>query len=106
MIEKAVQYTRGDSKVIEQVINREAVMINHMILPQGEALPEHEANSKVYMTVIRGEVSLRLDDQAESRYPEGTIVQIPMRTKMNVFNQAKEVLELIVIKAPGPEALK
>ena len=102
MVEKQVRYTLSEEKVIERLIEDEYVAINHMILRKSEALPEHHANSNVYMIVARGTVTLRLDDQEPHAYPAGSIMLIPYQTKMNVSNQHKELLELFVVKAPGP----
>lgn len=105
MIEKQVKYTVAHEKVIERLIEDDNVAINHMILRQTEALPEHHANSNVYMIVARGEVTLRLNDQEPHAYPAGSIMLIPHRTKMNVSNQAEDILELFVVKAPSPRQM-
>jgi quercetin dioxygenase-like cupin family protein len=103
MIEKQVNYTISQQKVIERIIEDDNVAINHMVLRHSEALPEHFANSNVYMIVARGGVTLRLDAQEPHAYPAGSIVLIPHRTKMNVSNQGNDVLELFVVKAPSPK---
>ena len=38
-----------------------------------------------------------------NKYEKGTLLKIPVNTKMNVKNLDKEVLELIVVKAPAPK---
>jgi quercetin dioxygenase-like cupin family protein len=76
-----------------------------MVLPKGEALPEHYANSNVYMIVSRGAVSLQLNDQDTHVYPHGSIITIPFKTKMNVSNSNDETLELFVLKAPSPRIM-
>lgn len=106
MVEKQVLYTLSQEKVIERLIEDDHVGINHMILRRYEALPEHHANSKVYMIVARGEVTLALDDQEPHAYPAGSIVLIPFQTKMNVSNQKADALELFVVKAPSPRHMK
>ncbi len=105
MLEKQYTFTKGDEKTIERVIERDEVMINHMILPQHAALPQHNANSNVFMIVARGQVTLQLDDQPAHRYEAGQIIEIPFRTLMNVSNQDEPILELWVIKAPGPHLM-
>ena len=60
------------------------------------------SNSNVYMTVVRGKLSIALDDQEIHVYEEGTLLKIPENTKMNVKNLNELVLELIVVKAPAP----
>jgi quercetin dioxygenase-like cupin family protein len=56
--------------------------------------------------VIRGNLTIRLNEQEAHKYPKGTLLEIPVNTKMNVGNQDVEVLELIVVKAPGPQQIK
>jgi quercetin dioxygenase-like cupin family protein len=106
MIEKVYNYTTGDDKVIEQLVQDDPAQINHMILPKGAALPEHYSNSNVYMIVLRGNLSLRLDDQDAHIYNYGQIINVPYKTKMNVSNQDDEVLEFMVVKAPHPKNYK
>ncbi|NSW53070.1 MAG: cupin domain-containing protein [Anaerolineae bacterium] len=105
MIEKLYQFTVTDDKKIERIIDEEAVAINHMVLPQGDRLPPHAANSHVYMIVARGTISLQLDDQEEHHYPAGSIINIPFRTFMNAVNTHEETVELFVVKAPGPKSM-
>jgi quercetin dioxygenase-like cupin family protein len=74
-----------------------------MIFNKEEGLPEHFSNATVYMTVLRGVLSIGLDDQEITRYEAGSILKIPFNTKMNVKNLDKATLELIVVKAPAPK---
>jgi mannose-6-phosphate isomerase-like protein (cupin superfamily) len=55
------------------------------------------------MTILRGKLSIALDDQEVHVYPGGTLLKIPYKTKMNVQNLHDEMLELLVIKAPAPK---
>ena len=104
MIEQIFKLTKGNDKTIERLIADENINYNHMILGQGERLPEHFSNSTVYMTVVRGSVSIGLGDQNMHKYEAGTILKIPVDTKMKVTNEDEDTLELIVIKAPAPKA--
>jgi quercetin dioxygenase-like cupin family protein len=102
MIEKEYKLYTGDEKKIEKIIFDENINYNHMVLRQNDALPEHYSNSNVYMTVIRGTLSIGLDEQDIHEYGAGTLLKIPFQTKMNVRNMHSEVLEIIVVKAPAP----
>ncbi len=102
MIELLYSFAQSDSKVIERIVDDEFAAINHMVLGKLEALPEHNANSNVYMIVVRGTITLRLDDQAAHQYASGSIIAIPHKTKMNVSNQDAGVLEFFVVKSPSP----
>lgn len=103
MIEQIFKMTLGKEKIIEKIIQDENVHYNHMILNKDEGLPEHFSNSTVYMTVLRGILSIGLDGQEIHQYEAGSILKIPFNTKMNVKNYNEQVLELIVVKAPAPK---
>lgn len=104
MIEQTFNLSRGNEKAVEKVIFDENVHYLHMVFNKNEGLPEHLSNSNVYMTVIRGNLSICLNEQEIHRYPAGTLLKIPFNTKMNVKNLDEETLELIVVKAPAPKS--
>jgi quercetin dioxygenase-like cupin family protein len=103
MIEKVFNLTLGDEKVVEKIVLDENIHYIHMIFNQNEGLPEHYSNSTVYMTVLRGKLSIQLGDQDINDYDAGSLLKIPFNIKMNVNNKNKDVLELIVVKAPAPK---
>lgn len=103
MIEQIFKLSRGNEKAVEKVIFDENIHYLHMIFNKGEGLPEHFSNSNVYMTVVRGKLSIGLNDQEIHEYEAGTLLKIPYQTKMNVKNQHEESLELIIVKAPAPK---
>ncbi|MBN2285019.1 MAG: cupin domain-containing protein [Tissierellales bacterium] len=103
MIEKKFEYTLGEEKTIERIISDGNADINHMILPKGDALPEHFSNSNVYMLIVRGILTIRLNDETANKYVRGEIISIPYNIKMNVYNEDSEVLEFFVVKSPSPQ---
>lgn len=103
MIEQIYKISPGNEKVVERVIQDENIHYIHMVFNEDEGLPEHFSNSNVYMTVVRGKLSIGLNEQEINEYSKGTVLKIPVNTKMNVKNLSDEVLELIVVKAPAPE---
>lgn len=103
MIEQVFKIASGNSKIVEKVIQDENLHYIHMIFNKNEGLPEHFSNSNVYMTVVRGNLSITLDDQDTLEYPASSLLKIPMGIKMNVRNLGEETLELIVVKAPAPK---
>ncbi|NCA68002.1 MAG: hypothetical protein EOM87_08065 [Clostridia bacterium] len=104
MIEQIYELYKGEEKSIKRIIADENINLNHMVLNFGETLPVHYSNSTVYMTVVRGVLTIRLDEQQENNYKKGTVLKIPYNTKMNVNNTSNKTLELIVVKAPAPKA--
>lgn len=103
MIEKVYHLTQGDAKTIEKVVMDENLHYMHMILNQGEGLPEHFANANVYMAVLRGTLTIGLGGQEDHVYAAGSLLKIPFNVKMNVRNLHKETLELTVVKVPAPQ---
>lgn len=104
MIEQVFNFSTGDEKAVERVLFDENIHYLHMVFNQGEGLPEHYSNSNVYMTVIRGTLSIGLNEQDIHEYGAGTLLKIPVNTKMNVKNLGSATLELIVVKAPAPKS--
>lgn len=89
-------------KTIEKVIGNPEVMINHFMFGKGEGLPVHNANSNVYMIIVKGKLSLELDGK-DQVHEAGYILTIDYGTSMHVRNEDEDVLEMFVIKAPHPE---
>ncbi len=103
MIEEVFKFSHGNDRIVEKIIQDENIHFIHMVFNKDEGLPEHFSNSVVYMTVLRGELSIGLDAQDVQVYAAGSILKIPYNTKMNVKNLDQELLELIIVKAPVPK---
>lgn len=103
MVEQIFKLSKGNEKAVEKVIFDENLHYLHMVFNKGEGLPEHYSNSNVYMTVVRGTLSIGLNNQDIREYTAKTLLKIPFKTKMNVKNQHDEILELIIVKAPAPK---
>jgi quercetin dioxygenase-like cupin family protein len=99
MTEQVFRYTVTEDKTLEQAVRDFNLHLNHMVLPGGEGFPAHRADATVYMAVIRGRLSIDLDEQETHEYERGTVLKIPQGTKMKGFNRQKDTLELIVVKA-------
>ena len=96
MIEQIYEMSTGDEKAVERVIQDENIHYIHMVFNKDEGLPEHFSNSNVYMTVVRGTLSIGLNDQTVHQYDKGTLLKIPVNTKMNVKNLFENVQELLL----------
>jgi quercetin dioxygenase-like cupin family protein len=103
MIETVYKFSQTDEKAIEKVVFDENINYIHVVFKKGDGFPEHYSNSNVYMTVLRGTLSLGLGEQEMHEYEPGTLLKIPFNTKMNVKNLISETVELIIVKAPAPK---
>lgn len=104
MIEKAFSLSQSTEKTIEKVVMDDNVHYLHMLFPNGAGTPKHITNSNVYMSVVRGVLTLELGEQPPHEYAAPTLVKIPNETMMYAHNTHAECLELIVVKAPAPIA--
>ncbi len=103
MIEEALPLSQATERTVEKVVQDDNLDYIHMIFNKDEGLPVHFSNSNVYMTVVRGRLSIQLDEQDVHQYQAPTLLKIPFKVKMNVMNRDDETLELIVVKAPAPK---
>lgn len=103
MIEKVYNFTQTDEKIVERLVDDDNVNINHMVLTKGEGMPEHYSNSNVYMLILRGVMTIKLNEQEPQKYSQGHILNIPYKTKMNISNFDDDVLEFFVVKSPSPK---
>lgn len=103
MIETVHQFSpAGVALAMEKVVDDERVNINHIVVPPGEAVPTHASNSYVHQIIVRGTLSLSLEDGEFNHYGSGTIVFVPFNQRMVIQNQGSETLEFFVVKAPNP----
>ncbi len=102
MLEKLYTYARTNAKTMEKIVDDEHVNIIHIVVTPGEAVKTHVTNSNVHQIVVRGTLSLSLEDGPFNHHPEGSILAIPFNLKMVIQNQGNETLEFFVIKAPNP----
>lgn len=104
MIEQVFELSKTDEKTVKKVLFDENIHYLNMVFNKGEGLPEHFSNGNVYMTVLRGTLSIGLNDQEIHEYEAKSLLKIPINTKMNVKNLHDEILEITVVKAPAPQA--
>lgn len=105
MIEKVYKPSQVELKTIETLVDADAIMINHMILPSGEGLPEHTTNAHLNLIILRGRMTLQLEREETRQYDKGLILEVPLNTKMNLNNFDNETLEFYVVKTPNPKML-
>ncbi len=92
LVEKVFYNTQTNEKTIEKVIIDDNVHHLHLVFPKGDGLPIHQSNANMYMTVIRGLLSIGLNNNDTQIYTKGTVLNIPCNTTMNVRNLPSEAL--------------
>ena len=104
MVEQVFTLAAGNEKTVEKVILDENLHYLHMIFNKDEGTPEHFTNGNLYMTVLRGTLSICLADQDVHEYKAGSILKIPGNIKMTAKNMHPETLEITIVKAPAPKS--
>lgn len=102
MIENSYAFTRTDAQTMEKIVDDEPVNINHIVVEPGKAVPTHVSNSYVHQIIVRGTLSLSLEDGDFRDYPAGSMVAVPFNQKMAILNRGTGTLEFFVVKAPNP----
>jgi len=97
-MEKVYTYTLTDQELFENVFKDDKLLMNHVIVPTGKVFPKHPTDAVVYALIIRGELSLAMDDKGVKTYKAGQLVNIPKGIDSELGNRGDEVLELFVIK--------
>lgn len=98
-------FSTGDSSIRERVIDRPDrwdLVIAHVVLEPGEAIPSHPTDVEAFVTVVRGTLSLVVPGLPEGQHPRGTVLVLPRGSAMAPRNEGIEALEFFVIKTPHP----
>ena len=106
MIGKEYLYKVTDSKIIERIISDDNVDINHMVLQKSDELPVHCSNSNVYLIIVRGKLTISLNEQKPVSYSVGNIINVPYKINMHIYNEQDDILEFFVVKSPSPKFMK
>ncbi len=105
MIETLYSFSRTGSAVMEKIVDDGNVAINHIVVGPGGSVPVHVTNSHVHQIVVRGTLSLSLEDGPWRDHPQGSIVAVPFNQKMSITNRGETPLEFFVVKAPNPRSM-
>lgn len=107
MTPERFSFSTGDESIRERVVDqpeRWNLLIAHVVLPPGEAVPQHPTDADAFVTVVRGSLSMAVEGVAETEHPRGTVLFLPKGTPMAPRNAGEETLEFFVVKTPHPQA--
>lgn len=97
-MEKVYAYTVTDEAIFENIFKDEKILMNHVVVLPGNIFPKHPTDAVVYALVVRGELSVTIEDQETSVYKAGHLVNIPKGANTELGNRGGEPLELFVTK--------
>lgn len=91
-------YSLTDQETLENVFDRGDCLMNHVIMPPGKVFPKHPTDAHVYITVLRGELTISLEDEAPIQLKRGQVGNVPKGIMSSLSNVSEDVVELIVLK--------
>lgn len=98
-------FTTGDTSVRERVIDQPGrwnLLMAHVVLAPGEAIPPHPTDAEAFVMVVRGTLALAVEGLSEALHPRGTILFLPKGSTMAPRNAGPDTLEFFVTKTPHP----
>ncbi|MDD3947654.1 MAG: cupin domain-containing protein [Clostridia bacterium] len=99
-------YSQKSNKTFEKLVDDDHVVINHIVMPKGDGLPDHITNSNVYLLITKGELTVKFENKDVRAYSAGQLVHIPFRVQMNMSNNADLPAEFFVLKTPNPRYIQ
>ncbi len=97
-MEKVYQYTITDQEIFENIFKDARLLMNHVVVPPGKVFPQHPTDAIVYALIIRGELSVAVENNAAKTFRVGQLVNIPKGVNTELGNRGGEPLELFVVK--------
>lgn len=97
-MENVYQYTITDQEIFENVFKDEKILMNHVIVPPGKVFPKHPTDAIVYALIVRGELSVAIENNPSKTFTIGQLVNIPKGVSTELGNRGYEILELFVVK--------
>ncbi|MCL5981360.1 MAG: hypothetical protein M1571_02350 [Firmicutes bacterium] len=97
-MEKVYLFTQTDSEIFENVFKTGDLLMNHVVIPVGKVFPKHQADADVYALIVRGVLSVAIEDREPKHYGAGRVLYMPKGTLAELGNRSNELVELFVVK--------
>jgi quercetin dioxygenase-like cupin family protein len=97
---KNVPYN-DDKMGIRKLVDEKHLLLMQIALRPGQSVPRHNANSNVYLLVIKGDLTVDLDG-SENLVKEGDLLPVTYQTPMIISNTGYIDATFLVFKTPNP----
>ncbi|MDX1357403.1 MAG: cupin domain-containing protein [Clostridia bacterium] len=99
MIETITDYENQGGETLKNLVNKESVIINHVVMEPGQSFPAHVTEHEVHIIIVKGAISISLDKQDSHEYSAGKMVSLPKGVVSGLSNPSKTKTELFVVKS-------
>jgi quercetin dioxygenase-like cupin family protein len=88
-----------------QLVDEKHLLVMQVALKPGQQVPQHNANSNVYLLVVEGQIMVTLEGK-DTVATKGDILPIAFKTLMGIRNVSKENASFLILKSPNPSEMK
>ncbi|NLN77680.1 MAG: hypothetical protein GX141_02020 [Armatimonadetes bacterium] len=92
----------GEAFGRKNLANIPELQMNLVMLPAGQSVPGHNANSNVRLLVLQGKLTVELDGQ-RTELQTHEMVDTVLGTPMQIMNLSDTNTAFLVIKTPNPD---
>lgn len=91
-------YTQTQTAIFENIFKLDNVLLNHAVIEPGQVFPKHPTDAEVYAIVLKGTLSIAIEEGIAQKYAEGQVVHIAKGVNSELSNRSNELVELFVLK--------
>lgn len=91
-------YTQTQTSIFENIFKLDNVLMNHVVIEPSQVFPKHPTDAAVYALIVKGVLSIAIEESAAEDYTEGQVVHIPKGVVSELGNRSGELVELFVLK--------
>lgn len=88
-----------------KIVDQKHLLIMQIALKPGQSVPEHNANSNVHLLVLKGSITVTLNNMTV-KLKEGDLLPVEYQAPMSIKNNSDENATFLVIKTPNPSEMK
>ena len=91
-------YTQSNTSIFENIFKSDNVLMNHVVVEPGQSFPKHPTDAEVYALVVKGVLSIAIEEESPENYEAGRVVYIPKGLLSELANKSEGIVELFVVK--------
>lgn len=99
MIEKVIEYSSNQQDNLKNLVCNDSLIINHVVIKPEQSFPAHITEHEVYIIIVNGQLSIRLNDQPNHTYRSGQMISVPKGVMSGISNPTNIQAELFVVKS-------
>lgn len=87
-----------------KLVDEKHLLVMQIALRPGQSVSQHNANSHVYLLILKGDVTVTLTD-VDYAVKDGDLLPVVFQTPMSIKNTGVQDATFLVIKTPNPSEM-